>query len=92
MATRDQIVTLADFEAFKKELVGILTQTLNTGSRPVKKWLKSSEVRKLIGVSAGKLLTIRNTGLLTFTKIGGNIYYDQDELLQLFEGNKRRIK
>lgn len=46
--------------------------------------VKSSEVKQIIGVSPGKLLTIRNTGLLTFTKTGGNIYHDHDEFVLLF--------
>ena len=45
-------------------------------------------IRKMISVSPVKLQMIRNTGMLTFAKIGGNIYYDRDELTLLFENNK----
>jgi hypothetical protein len=84
---KHQLVTIADLEDFKSEIIAALKLIVKNSSAP-KKWLKTSEVRKLIGVSPGKLQTIRNTGLLAFTKIGGNIYYDPDDIYKLFEENK----
>ena len=88
MASEDKLVTIGDLNTFKAEVLQAIRQLVDYKPAVAKKWLKSSEVRKLIGVSPGKLQTIRKTGLLTFTKIGGNIYYDHDELMQLFENNK----
>jgi Helix-turn-helix domain len=86
---KNQLVTIGDLEAFKLEIITIISQAIkNSKGLKTKKWLKSSEVRKLIGVSPGKLQTIRETGLLSFTKIGGNIYYDQEDIIKLFENNK----
>ncbi|OJW80303.1 MAG: hypothetical protein BGO69_05595 [Bacteroidetes bacterium 46-16] len=90
---KDQLVTVEDLEIFKVELLSAIRQLLmdRNGGTP-KKWLKSAEARKLIGFSPGKLQTVRNSGLLAFTKIGGNIYYDQDDLLRLFSEHKQKRK
>src|ERR1700741_890301 len=86
---QNQLVTLQDLEQFKSVMLTALGQLLTfTKGPPAKRWVKSAEARKLIGVSPGKLQVIRDSGLLAFPKIGGNIYYDQDDLYRLFEQNK----
>ena len=47
------------------------------------KWLKSSEVRKLLKISPGTLQTLRANGTLKYSKVGGIIYYDQDHVQEL---------
>ncbi|MDB4926756.1 helix-turn-helix domain-containing protein [Mucilaginibacter sp.] len=84
---QNQLVTVADLEEFKKTILDSIRQIVKQTAGP-KKWLKSSEVRKMIGISPGKLQAIRESGLLAFTRIGGNIYYDPNDLFKLFEENK----
>ncbi len=87
--TKDQLVTIEDLEQFKSELTETITKLLKTGSStPSKPWLKSNEVRKLLGISAGKLLTLRINGVIPFTKIGGVIYYKTEDIHNLFNSNK----
>ena len=89
IGVKNQLVTIEDLENFKLDLISALNKILAEKVRsPEKKWLKSAAARKLIGVSPGKLQAIRESGLLAYTKIGGNIYYDQDDLFQLFEQHK----
>ena len=90
---KNQLVTIGDLEEFKLEIITAINHLSNgaNAGKP-KKWLKSAELRKLIGVSPGKLQAIRDAGLLSFTKIGGNIYYDQDDVYKLFEENKLHKK
>ena len=83
----NQLVTVADLEEFKKQILNSIKQIVKQSTGP-KKWLKSSEVRKMIGISPGKLQVIRESGLLAFTRIGGNIYYDPDDIFKLFDENK----
>jgi hypothetical protein len=86
---KHKIVTVADLEEFKQDMLSAITQLLAFAKGPpVKRWVKAAEARRLIGVSPGKLQVIRDSGLLAFTKIGGNIYYDQEDLYKLFEQNK----
>lgn len=87
---RDQLVTVGDLEKFKKELLDAING-LSAGNRPTstKKWLKTWEVRKILGgISAGKLLTLRSNGTLPFTRIGSVIYYDLEDIQKMFDESK----
>ncbi|MNR54024.1 Helix-turn-helix domain protein [compost metagenome] len=53
-----------------------------------KRWLKSSEVRKLLGVSSGTLQNYRINGTLSYTKIGGTLFYSNDDIEKLLSQNK----
>ncbi len=83
------IITLEDLQDFKQELLTefqkLLTQRQTT---PARKWLKSHEIRKLLGVSPGTLQTLRVNGTLPFTKIGGIIFYEYDDIQKMIEENK----
>jgi|TARA_R110002167_G_scaffold324421_1_gene530478 hypothetical protein len=53
-----------------------------------KKWLKSSEVKSLLRISPGTLQNLRINGTLTYTKIGGIIFYSYEEIIKVMEQNK----
>ncbi|MEO6582857.1 MAG: helix-turn-helix domain-containing protein [Ferruginibacter sp.] len=84
-----QILTTEDLQNFKSELFAELKSILKTPSLPVKKWLKSDEVKKILKVSPGTLQTLRINGTLQYTKIGGIIYYDYEHIQQTMEQNLR---
>lgn len=70
-----ELLTLTDLKDFKAELLLEVKKLLKENNgEPVKKWLKSHEVRKLLGISPGTLQNLRVNGTLPFTKIGGVIY------------------
>jgi hypothetical protein len=78
---RDQLVTKADLDAFKQDLLLSLARLVQeNASKPPKKWLKSHEVMTLLHISHGTLYSMRCSGALPFKKIGNIIYYDQDEI------------
>ncbi|WP_232831888.1 helix-turn-helix domain-containing protein [Taibaiella helva] len=86
---KDQLITVEDLAQFKAELLEALEPLLRSSKTfNDKKWLKSYEVRKILGISAGKLLTLRTNGTLPFARIGGVIYYDQQDINQMFENRK----
>jgi hypothetical protein len=77
----NQIITLADLADFKTELLEEIKKLLKPiAGQPGKKWLKSHEVRKLLDISVGTLQTLRSNRTLEYTKIGGVIYYDIDDI------------
>ena len=77
----NQIITLADLADFKIELLEDIKKLLKSNAgQPGKKWLKSHEVRKLLDISVGTLQSLRSNRTLLFTKIGGVIYYDIDDI------------
>lgn len=84
-----QILTIEDLQNFKSELFTELKSILKTDSRPIKKWLKSDEVKKILNVSPGTLQTLRINGTLQYTKVGGIIYYDYEHIQKTMEQNLR---
>lgn len=83
------IMTVEDFKEFKIELleqIKKIVESQNTAS--IKKWLKSTEVRKLLNISPGTLQNLRINGTLAYTKIGGTIYYENQDINKLLENNK----
>ena len=85
-----QLVTLDDLEQFRVKLMHDIRLMLEgQAAKPAKRWLKSHEVRKLLNISPGTLQTLRNTGKLPFTKIGGLIYYDAGEIDHLLGVHKK---
>jgi hypothetical protein len=82
----NQLVTLADLERFKEQMLHELQRMLKTGSQGhTKQWLKSREVRKLLDISPGKLHVLRANRQLGFMRIGGVIYYDREDIEKMFE-------
>ena len=83
------ILTTDDLREFKVELIEELKKLLRqNGVQPIKKWLKSPEIRKLLNISPGTLQNMRVNGTLPFTKIGGVIYYDYEDIQKMLQSNK----
>lgn len=84
------IMTPEDMDVFRASLIEDFKKLLNEKhGHPVRKWLKSHEVRKLLTISPGTLQNLRVNGSLPYTKIGGVIYYDYDDIKKMLENNKR---
>jgi len=79
MATN--IATLEDLENFKNEIIEVIeknqSQTLSTKK---KRWIKTTELQRLLGISASSIQNLRNNGTLPYTKLSGTIYYDLDRI------------
>ncbi len=82
-------VTTDDLRDLKIELLEKIKELLsNHNGHTSKKWLKSNEVRKLLGISPGTLQNLRINGTIPYTKIGGVLYYDHQEICQVLENNR----
>jgi hypothetical protein len=83
------IITTDDLREFKMELLDDIKKLLSrqtTGK--LKKYLKSSEVMELLQVSPGTLQNLRINGTLPYTKVGGIIYYDAQEIQNVMTANR----
>jgi hypothetical protein len=83
------IITSDDLREFKMELLDDIKNLLakqTNGS--LKKYLKSSEVMELLQVSPGTLQTFRINGTLPYTKVGGILYYDSEEIHNIMTANR----
>lgn len=80
-----EIITKRDLAVFKTELLNELMQIMkNSSIEPEKEYLRSREVRKLLGgISNGTLCNLRVKGLLKPTKIEGVFYYRLSEIKAL---------
>lgn len=86
---RVELITREDLESFKKELFEEIKRHspyMRKSAQEPKEWLKSYEVRKLLGISAGTLQNLRLNGTLPYTKIGGLMYYRYEDIRKLLEG------
>lgn len=87
MAT--EVLTMEDLREFKKELLQEMKSLFEkSSSGNSKKWLKSTEVRKMLGISPGTLQNLRINGTLPYSKMGGVIYYDHDEIQRILATNR----
>ena len=87
------VVTTEDLRVFKKDLLEDFKKLLNEKhGHPVRKWLKSHEVRRILTISPGTLQNLRVNGTLPFTKIGGVIYYDHDDIQKMLEQHKTKLR
>ncbi|MDO6434808.1 helix-turn-helix domain-containing protein [Flavitalea sp. BT771] len=85
-----QLVTIKDLEEFRTKMLMDIKMILEGHlNKTNKRWLKSNEVRKMLGVSAGTLQTLRNNGKIPFAKMGGLTYYDAAEIDHLLTAQKR---
>ncbi|WP_422351018.1 helix-turn-helix domain-containing protein [Flagellimonas sp.] len=83
------IITTEDLREFKMELLEDIKDLLqDQNGQTNKKWLKSNEVRELLGISPGTLQNLRINGTIPYTKIGGVLYYEYNEIMQVLERNK----
>ena len=89
---RNQLVTLAYLSLFKADLLVSIQGLLAGAKSPsaTKRWLKSYQVKKLLNISTGTLQNLRSNGTLPFTRIGGLIYYDADEINKMLEGKRKQ--
>lgn len=82
-----EFVTKEEFTSFKEEIISELRNIFSTQPNN-KKWLKSSEVKKMLGISAGTLQTLRTNGTLPYTKMGGTMYYEHKDVESILINNK----
>ncbi len=83
-----EIITKEDLNEFGEKLLGEIKRVLGKSTEEPKKWLKSYQVKNLLKISSGTLQNLRTNGTLSFTKIGGIIYYKQEDIMKVLEGNQ----
>ncbi|SFU75626.1 Helix-turn-helix domain-containing protein [Pustulibacterium marinum] len=83
------IITTDELREFKLELLEAFKELLaQQGAMQQKRWMKSKEVRDLLGISPGTLQNLRVNGTLPFSKVGGVLYYQYQDVMQVLEQNR----
>jgi hypothetical protein len=81
--------TKEDLVEFRHQLLEDLKELLHSKPARQKQWLRSKEVRRLLGLSPGTLQTLRVNGTLSFSMMGNIFYYCYDDIEAILETNKR---
>jgi hypothetical protein len=83
------IITTEDLSELKRELLKEIRMLLKEKEPKVikKEWLKSSQVVDKLNISHGTLQRFRNNGTLSFTKIGGLIFYEAGQIEKILLAN-----
>ncbi|WPU97159.1 helix-turn-helix domain-containing protein [Mucilaginibacter sabulilitoris] len=87
--TAIELITKEELREFKNEMLGEIKKLMQPGQGSTKKWLRSAEVRKLLGISPGTLQNLRINGTLSFTRIGSIMYYKLEDINKLLERGLR---
>jgi chromosome condensin MukBEF complex kleisin-like MukF subunit len=86
--TNIDILTKDDLHNFKDEILEEIKESFNNNILN-KKWLKTSQVKELLNISSGTLKNLRETGELPYSKLGGTLFYDNDDIMEILDQNKR---
>ena len=86
--TAIELMTKEDLMQMENRLLNAIKALNHSGNNGAqrKQWLKSQEVRKLLNISPGTLQNLRINGTLRFTKIGGILFYKEEDINKLLEG------
>ncbi|MEO2071145.1 MAG: helix-turn-helix domain-containing protein [Zunongwangia sp.] len=83
------IITTDDLREFKMELLEDIKELLQSqNGQPTKKWLKSTDVLELLKISPGTLQNLRINGTIPYTKMGGVLYYEYSDIMEVLENNR----
>lgn len=87
-----ELITKDDLQAFKQDVISEIQKLIKPKGANLqqKEWLKSYEVRKLLGISPGTLQQMRTNGTIEFTRIGGLMFYKYEDIMKLMENNKHK--
>ena len=83
-----EILTKNDLEEFRNEILLALAELSKQQLPQQKEWLRSKEVRQLLGISNGTLQNLRVKGLLNPAKIEGVYLYHLKEILTLLDASR----
>ena len=81
----NELLTREDLQQFRMQLLSELKEVLQQSKQSTKQWLKSSEVRKMLGISHGTLQNLRITRSLPYTKLGGIMFYKHEDIENLLD-------
>ena len=81
-------MTKEDLELFRIQLLQDIKNIVCGVIKPVTEkpeGYKTADVRKMLGCSVNKLVSLRISRKIRTKKIGGTVYYNKDDIKQLLE-------
>jgi len=84
-----EIITKEDLEQFGNKLIAEIKSIIGKSGEETTKWIKSYQVKNLLKISPNTLHKLRLDGTLKPTKIGGTLYYNHQEIMNILNGTKK---
>ena len=81
------VITKEDFDLFKIELIAEVKELFDTNIKKTK-WIRSAQVREILGVSDSTLQTMRVNGTLPAYKLDKTWFYKYDEIIDVLEKSR----
>lgn len=82
------VITEEALEYRLEKLVVDITNSIGKNDKIESRWIRSKQVKELLGISDSKLQTMRVNRSLTYSQIDGTYFYDRDSIMQILEQNK----
>jgi hypothetical protein len=83
------ILTSEDLEEFRKSLLEEIKEMLLQYNKiTIDRWVKSNIVMAKLRISPGTLQNFRINETIPYSKLGGIIYYDEEEINEILLKNK----
>jgi hypothetical protein len=83
-----EIITKEDLNEFRLLLLQDIKAIIDKPNDSASKWLKSNQVRQMLGISPNTLQNLRINGSIKYSKIGSIFYYKQQDIQNILEGKK----
>ena len=80
-----ELLTVNDLEKFKIELLHEIKQVIQHKPAIEKKLLKTKDVCQILRVKPGTVQNLRKKKILRFRKIGGTIYYNDEDIYAMLK-------
>jgi hypothetical protein len=84
-----ELVTNEDLRIFRVQLLNDIKVLLQSQLSPVhyqySEGVKTKDVRRVLGCSVNKLISLRISGKIRWKKIGGTVYYSPEDVRRLLE-------
>jgi hypothetical protein len=81
-----EIITKEDLQEFGEKLLNQMRAIMGQATEEPRKFLKSYQVKNLLKISNNTLQTLRDNGTIPFTKIGGILYYNYEDIMKVLKG------
>ena len=82
------LISKEEFDSFKREVLSLIQKLQPSVNQS--EWLRSKDVRKMLGISDSTLQTMRINGSIPAYKLGDSWFYKCDEIISALEAGKIR--
>ena len=83
-----EVITKEDLQQFRIQLLEDIMKLVSANqAKPIRPWLKNSEVKELLKISSNTIQRLRISGKLQPTKIGGTFYYRYSDIEKLLDNS-----